>query len=425
MRKPLRLMCNMHVISKASIFIFFIIFASTTGFSQNSQSADEFLKAAQKAIRQDKDYPLAIRLLKQALVISPDYSDVRVMLGRIYTWNNFPDSARVQFAYVLSKKPGDEEASNASFDLEYWNNNPTKALQIADLTLTHHPQSEEMLIKKAKVLNSMNRKPEAIALVLDLSRKNPLNQNFQTLLKTLRGTNLKNDIGYTYTFSSFDKRFDTPWHMASITYGRFTPVGTLNFQVNYANRFSANGVEFETNSYPSIAEGLYAYVGAAFSNSSIFSKNRFGLSLYKGLPYSFEAEGGVRYLKFSNSTTILYVVGLGRYMGNNFVGMRSYITPGGDNQYSKSFNFYSRFYLSDDRNDYFGINGGSGFSPDDRARNVAVNRDLKSLKAGLEYSRNVNKHLIISGSLSYLNEEYRITTFGNQFTISAGINHRF
>lgn len=410
-------------ILKFFIVAVLITSSSLKGYSQENLSSDDLLKASQVAIRQEKNYPKAISLLKQALVKSPDYSDVRIMLGRVYTWSGFQDSARTQFQTVFQKDPSNKEAFNASFDLEYWNGNSARALELANEAIVFYPTSEEFITKKAKALNSLKRAPEAISLTQDFVNQNPGNKLVGDLLESLKNANLKNEISYGYTFSSFDKRFAEPWHMASISYGRVTPIATLNFQINYANRFDKNGVEFETTSYPGITKGLYAYVGAAFSNSSIFSRHRLGLSLYKSLPYSFEAEGGIRYLKF-DASTILYVVGFGRYFGNSFIGLRSYIGPG-DGQFSKSFNLYSRFYLSDDRNDYFGISGGTGFSPDDRARNIDVNRNLKSLKAGIEYSRNLTKHIVVSASTSFINEEFRTETFGNQFTIGGGIKHRF
>lgn len=394
-----------------------------SSYAQENLSSDDLLKASQVAIRQEKNYPKAISLLKQALIKSPDYSDVRIMLGRVYTWSDFQDSARTQFQTVLQKDPNNQDALNASFDLEYWNNNPNRALEIANQALVIYPNSEELVIKKAKALTALKRPSEAINLMQDFAKTNPENKASLDLLESIKNSNLKNELSYGYSFSSFDKRFAEPWHMANVSYGRITPVGTLNFQMNYANRFSKNGVEFETNSYPSITKGLYAYVGAAFSNSSIFSRHRLGLSLYKSLPFSLEAEGGIRYLKFDEST-VLYVVGFGRYFGSSFVGIRSYIGQG-DGQFSKSFNLYSRFYLSDDRNDYFGISGGTGFSPDDRARIIDVNRNLKSLKAGLEYSRNLSRRLLVSASASFVNEEFRTETFGNQFTIGGSIQHRF
>ena len=396
---------------------------STAVFSQENTSSDDLLLSAQSAIRQEKNYPKAIGLLKQAIKQSPDYSDLRIMLGRVYTWDDKPDSARMQFQTVLQKDPANEETYNAFFDLEYWADNFPRSLEIIEKGLEYHPDAEALIVKKAKVLNAMKKPNEAIVLTQNYIKQHPGSKDAAEVYKSLKQANLKNDITYGYTFSSFNKRFEQPWHMANISYGRVTPIATLNFQINYANRFNTNGVEFETNSYPGITKGLYAYVGAAFSNSSIFSKHRLGVSLYKSLPLSFEAEGGVRYLQF-DEPTVLYVVGFGRYFGSSFIGLRSYIGPGED-QFSKSFNLYSGFYLSDDRNDYFGISGGTGFSPDDRARNIDINRNLKSLKAGAEYSRNITRQLTVSGSLSYLNEEFSTKTFGSQFTVSAGMKHRF
>jgi YaiO family outer membrane protein len=117
------------------------------------------------------------------------------------------------------------------------------------------------------------------------------------------------------------------------------------------------------------------------------------------------------------------VVGLGRYVGSNFIGLRSYLGPG-DNALSKSFSLYSRFYLSDDRNDYFGLSAGTGVSPDDATRGVYTG-NLKSFKSGIEYSRSIKKRLILTASGSYVNEEFRTSTYGSQFTLNAGVQHRF
>ncbi len=406
---------------KAFLTVFILSGTALTASSQ-TLSSDELLQASQAAVRQEKNYPKAISLLKQALEQSPDYADVRIFLGRVYTWNDFPDSARAQFKTVLSKDAGNLEAYSASFDLEYWNDHIPKSLEVAEAGLKIHPNAQELVVRKARALNALDRLPEALRLTANFLKQNPQSADVAAQLQSLKEDNLKNDFTYGYTFSSFDKRFEQPWHLANISYGRETALGSLNFQINYANRFNTNGLEFETAAYPGIAKGLYAYVGAAVSGSSIFSKNRLGLSLYKSLPYSFEAEGGIRYLKFSSATT-LYVVGLGRYVGSSFIGLRSYLGPD-ENALSKSFSLYSRFFFSDDRNDYLGISAGTGFSPDDATRGLYTS-NLKSFKTAVEYSRNVSKRLTLSASGSYINEEFRTSTFGNQFTISAGMQQRF
>src|SRR5215469_6580762 len=112
-------------------FLFLVVF-SKAAYSQTGLSSDELFQQARHAAFDQKDYPKAISLSKQALAKSPDYSDIRVFLGRVYTWSGKTDSARAAFNHVLGKHPDNEDASFASGSLEYWNDNSPKALQIAN-----------------------------------------------------------------------------------------------------------------------------------------------------------------------------------------------------------------------------------------------------------------------------------------------------
>ena len=87
--------------------------------AQDSTSSDGLFQMARKAAFDEKNYPKAIELSKRALTISPQYSDIRIFLGRVYTWSNQYDSAKAAFEYVLNYAPDNEDASAAYTDLEY------------------------------------------------------------------------------------------------------------------------------------------------------------------------------------------------------------------------------------------------------------------------------------------------------------------
>ncbi|WP_423148187.1 YaiO family outer membrane beta-barrel protein [Rubrolithibacter danxiaensis] len=403
-------------------FLLFILF-SLRGFAQDL-GTDELFQQARKEAFDNKDYTKAIKLSKQALDKSPDYTDIRIFLGRIYTWSDKVDSARTEFKKVLDKDPKQAEALSAIFDLEYWNKSFAKALEYAETGVRYHPESEELTIKKAKALNALGRPVEALKIVRSYKEDHPKSEAARELESAIKKANAQNKIGISYTYIDFDKRFDQPWQLANLSYGRsFKGIGMITVGANFARRFNTNGVEIEAESYPSISNGLYAYVGGAVSSSSIFPDYRFGFSLYKTLPGSFEIEGGLRYLNFGSSTT-LFVAGVARYFGNTFVGVRSYLTPS-DGKLSKSFNLSGKFFLTDDRNDYFNITLGTGISPDDRARRQDITRSLKSFKVSSDYSRNIFKNTTVSIGASWVNEEYTTNEHWNQFYLNGGLQKRF
>lgn len=123
-----------------SILLIALIFTHSL-FAQNQLSPAKLFQQARAAAYDKKNYALATKLSKNALKISPDYADVRIFTGSVYTWWGKVDSARIYFTEALSKYPGNEDASSAYADMEYWNKNSFKAISIIEEGLTFHSKS--------------------------------------------------------------------------------------------------------------------------------------------------------------------------------------------------------------------------------------------------------------------------------------------
>ena len=141
------------------ISLFTVFFISQSVFAQ--QSSDDLFKEARNAAFDKKDYSLASQLSKEALDKSPDYSDIQIFIGRVYTWLGKTDSAKICFENVLSLHPENEDATAAYTDLEYWNNNSSNALSVCENGLKFHGESKMLLMKKAKCLIDLKRFQEA------------------------------------------------------------------------------------------------------------------------------------------------------------------------------------------------------------------------------------------------------------------------
>ena len=289
----------------------FSFFCTKNNFvkGQDSLSSDGLFQIARKAAFDESNYTKAKEYCNRVLEISPDYTDVTVFLGRIYSWNKQYDSARINFQKILDQKADYEDASIAYADMEYWADNNKKALSIIDSALVYHPESNDLLLRKAKVLNALRDYKGAHKIVNDILEEDKTNTGARVLAARLYNNAALNKIGISYDYFYFDKQFADPWHLVSLDYSRLTKMGSIIGRINYANRFGKNGVQYEVDAYPHISKTFYAYANFGYSeNVGVFPQWRAGFSLYANLPRSFELELGSRFLYFSSPTNIRLVI---------------------------------------------------------------------------------------------------------------------
>lgn len=404
---------------------FALLFLPALGYAQEELSSDDlFLKARSQAF-DHKNYPEAIRLSKQALTKSPNYTDISVFLGRLYTWSDQVDSARVVFKKLDERQVENEDFFLAYGSLEYWNDNPQGALSIINKGLSFAPNSEDLLYLKARVNYGNDNYKEAEQTVNKLLSINPKHTEARALSKRIDEFTSKNAIGVSYNFSHFDKQFADNWHIASVSYRRTTPIGSVIFKTNYANKFANNGVQFELEAYPRISKIFYMYVGTGYSNNvGIFPNYRTGASLYANLPKSFEGELGFRQLYFS-SNLWMYTASVGKYYQNYWFNLRTFITPS-DSNISHSYTATARYYTKG-ANDYIGAMIGTGISPDDSRSYLLSEKTykLKTFKVGADYNFSIKRTNLFSISATYFNQEYRVDEKGNQIDFSIGYTKTF
>ena len=411
-------------IKKIALLLFFSSMLINV-FAQEA-SSDDLFKAARKAAFDESDYNKAKGYLYQALSISPDYADIRIFLGRIYTWTNNYDSAVICFDRVLKSKPDYEDAVIAYSDLEYWNDHYASALDICEGGLKFHPQSEELLLRKAKILNAMKSYAAADSVTRQILKINKNNTQARALQERIKETTYKNRISVSYDYVYFDKQFADPWHLASIDYGRTTSIGSVIGRINYANHFQENAVQVEADAYPHISKTFYSYVSIGYcaSDNGVFPQWRGGFSLYANLPKSFEGELGLRYLKFSGAPTWMFTGNIGKYYKSWLFGLRAYVTPSEYTSTVSSSYALSATYYFDTADDLLGGTIGYGLSPDDRYFAIQFYK-LTTYKAGIFYKKKISRFNVLSASASWANQEYLPETKGNQYQIGVSWLHRF
>ena len=407
------------------------VFYCSVGFAQQQFNSDELFQQARDAAFNKKDYPLAIRLSRQALQLSPQYNDIRTFLGRIYTWSGKIDSARIELQTVLKLNPDYEDAASALADLEYWNDNYTDALTYCNQGLQYHPESTSLLIKKIKILKADKKYIQAYQVAQAILQKDPSNLDARSQIVDIGDAAALNKIGVGYDFTWFDKGYGdylhkSPWHIFNVDYTRFTSIGSVTGRINRGERFGKTAFQGEIDAYPHLMKDLYAYTNIGFSDmTSVFPRFRMGASLYGILPKSFEAELGFRHLKFGSSAWI-YVVGLSKYYKNFWFNGRVTLVPD-QKSLSHSYTGTMRYYFGG-TDDYFYGSVGYGLSPDNDNVVLAFNKEsvnLVSKKVSVGYKRSIRKLNIISISASWLNEEYIAGQKGNQLNMSISYQKRF
>lgn len=403
-----------------SALILLFISISLAPFIGFAQSSDELFQKAREYAFKKNDYLSAKEFCKEALVKSPNYSDISVFLGRLYTWDKMYDSARTVLYGVINRDPSNYDAYNAAIDMEYWSDSYEQALKISETAIKQYPKSEEFLLKKARVLGATKNYSDAFSTLEVLFAINNTYPDAILYAERLKEEVRINAVTLTYDYDSFDKTFD-PWHAVSLAYSRQTPIGSVIGRINYANRFLENGVQFEVDMYPRFAEGLYAYLNAGYSKDNIFPQYRFGASLYYSLPLSFEIDAGIRYLNFGSSDVKIYTGALGKYYSNFWFSLRSYITPS-ISRASYSYSLLVRYYLLG-ADDYITVSGGWGISPDDRAN---YSSDLLvSRKFSAEYQTKLSSIIIGYISAGISGEEFVTNNIRSRYSAGLGIKILF
>lgn len=406
-----------------AFFFVFLLCPATQLYAQKGENSEELFQQARAIAFEKKDYIQAIKLTQQALEKSPAYSDIRIFLGRLYTWTDQYNKAKEAFLYVLEKEPDYEDASLALVDLEYWNDHNDLALISCNAGLKHHQASEELLLRKAKILNALHRYREAYDVASALVEMSPKNEKARSVLQAIRYDSALNKLGVSHDFTWFDGGYgghlhDYPWHIVALDYGRYTKIGSVIARINYGSRFGDDAFQFEMDSYPRLMKNISAYVNVGLSDqSSVFPRFRTGMSLYASLPHSFEAEAGFRMLRFSDNTWI-YVGSVSKYYKNFWFNGRVYLVPGNSN-ISHSYSLNTRYYFGGVE-DYWKFSFGYGLSPDEinSLQGFTSVYKLRSAQVSGGFRKSFRKFNVVGVNASVVRQEYDLKKYGNQISTS-------
>lgn len=381
-----------------------IIVCITFSFIASAQewtklNVDELFKAAkEEAFNGDRE--TSRKMLLHILTDSPNYTDVRILLARTYAWDNNRAKAIDELKTVLELEPTNSDAINALTDVLMWDDQLELALATVNNGLKSYPTFEDYLYKKASILNSLGNYDEAMETVNQLLIINPASERGLLLIKNIKAKRLKYGLSISSGVDHYSTVFDNSY-TNRIQLSRINSWGSSIIRLNHTNRFNSKGIQGEIDLYPNIKKGMYAYLNYGFSNNTLFPQHRLGLEVFSKLPKRFETSLGLRYLYFAPNNIVIYTGSLGWYYRSYWISYRPYITPDKFAGTSFSNGFNIRKYFGNPNN-YVGIDGRVGYSPDVRIIQGIPTGPiyvLKSQSAGLVVQKELRYNLL--GTLNF------------------------
>ena len=239
---------------------------------------------------------------------------------------------------------------------------------------------------------------------------------------------LKSLLTIRNLYTTFDKIYD-PLFFSGIAYQHRTKFGLIIPGINYANRFSSQGLQYELTLYPKFSKKVYAFLNYGYSNASIYPNHNFAGDIYVVLPKNWEISGGGRHVITPTNKVSSITNSLGYYYGNYYFSLRTYITPQPSRLTQLSGDVLVRKYLRDAQN-YLGFNFGVGFTPElqqltsggELLAETLLFVESQRLRFEYQFTSKTNRH-IYETNLSVQRQELVFDSGNFVWGVSAGITY--
>jgi YaiO family outer membrane protein len=404
----------------ASVLLLAALASPGSPIRAEGQSADEMFERARTLAFDDGDRESARELCRQILERSPNYTDVRVFLGRLFAWDRDYESARRELRGVVEEQPDNDDARSALIDVELWDDRPGEALRLADEGLASDPNDAELAERRVRALDRLGRPREALEAAETAYRIDPSSRTLRRRYHRLLDEVLPNKISFDYQYEHFDDDLGD-WHFYSVDYRRAFAFGSLIGRVNYADRFHDTGTQYEIDAYPEVGENGYAYLNFGVSSSRLFPDYRYGAEYFHSLPKGWEGSLGFRMLDFDTNNVWIYTGTIAKYLGNYWIAWRpNYVDKDDGSSFSNG--VAARRYFGS-RWEYAEISASGGVSNEDNLPSNVDDR-LNDFKIKAALRKRVAPRWILKGAVGYRDQEL---SFGDRssYFVRLGVDRFF
>jgi len=404
------------------IIVFLIVTSGTLAQKINVDS----LYYQARDLYKEKAYESALVKTNQALIIAPNYIDIRILQIRIAQQTKRVEKASYDIVYLLNNN---DSILVKPLVLKHFYNfkNKENLASYIEKTNTFFRNNINYRLAKTEALlfvNEIKLAKEELSILMKLPRNDKQNYTFHLLLKRLS----KNQIGINHETLSFLKEYPTQktWNTTSIEYLHYFGLSAATARITYSDRVAKEGVLYEIESYPVLSKKWYTFVNFSVSSKSDFFQN-YGskVSLYHTLNKGIEIEAGFRYLKFDEDSFFTSIGGLSIYKGNYYINFRAFIGPKSEDKFIQNYQLNTRYYLKN-AEDYVFIKLGTGIAPDQSSQvsSIASYSNYNSYYTNLGIHKWVGNYNF-QVALGYLYEELKNNKVGNQINATIGCRYRF
>jgi len=407
--------------------IILLVLLNLHSFAQSVDSL--FFSAREMAFSGEREQ--CRELCNKIIESTPEYYDASILYARTLAWDEFFDSATVILKKVIDANPSYIDAIDAITDIYKWTNKPKEGISYADIGLMHDSMSKSLRYKKAYFLYLLGKKEHAIPIVELLLIEEPENTSYQLLYRLLTDKEKPNSICLLHNFEYFTKPYKKQFSIFSLEYTRKLKRTIVIPKINVAYWHGITPLQninpqFESDLYIFFLNKYTFYLNAGYATKDYFPDFKSGAELYMQLPHGFDASAGARQLLFaSNSNYMVYTASLNKYLGNNWLSIRTYIAPKHSVGSSKTINFEFRRYYSLNPN-FIAFTTGYGSSPDDIliSTNTVETYFSKTLKSSIVLNHQIKKIGKIKCSIGVRYEEVTKDTWRTVFYSTAGFVYR-
>ena len=409
-------------------FFITIVFGISQCVYSQKIDVDSLLTKALEDTRNSK-FQKALEETNLGIKLAPEYLDYYLLKGRIFQKTQQSDSAQYYYNYVLDKNTQYQDALFYLIEVDFDNKNYENALLLAERGIVLYPKQETFYLKKRVALEFLREEKKEYEFIKLITPQFPNNEDLKIRLLDLETKMNSDRLGVNYSYTTFNRDQYGPWHLANIQYIRERVWGSLIGRVSYANRFIngesiAEGLQYEAESYFFTGKKSYSYVGAAYSDATVFPEWRLGYSFFYNFNKGWEGDLGIRYTKFGDQQFNAAVLGFGKYIDSFWFNLRSYILFDSKNTYP-AFTLTSRYYF-DTRFDYATLIMGYGTSPDERTTlgQFDTRIALNSYRIGAGYYRYISKQFITGLQTTYNKQEYAPNKTQSEIEISISLQYK-
>ena len=362
------------------------------------------------------------------------FVDQLIGSGKQYMINGNNDSALYEFDRALIVSPTDTVPLFYTINLLNDTKQYDSALALIDRGRSYYPTNPFFLAKRAVILEGQKKWLDAWHSEDTLLKMNPFDAKVVDYDLYLYSHTLKNELGLFYLHSmvvdSSGKRQTSG--IATAQYTRKWDKGSFTGRINYAGRFNGTGYQFEAEGNITHSKTWYSYLVGAYSpTDNIFPDYRLGYSIFHGLDKGYTAELGIRYLVFTQGNNVSPVASLSKEVNDFYLSLRgalifaNYIGAPDKQYFSAAFS--SRYYLKENRTEFFTAIAGYGTSPDDISRDFSLLRlnAYNTVSVGAGYQKQVFYRTTVLINASWYNLQASTNYYKNQYDIYVGLLRNF